>query len=162
MKALFLHGLGSKPGGTKARALATAGYEVLNPLLPREDFGESIRIAQEVIDTAQPDIVIGSSRGGAVGMCVSTRGAPLILIAPAWTRFLDSTQTAEWNIRVDSQKTIILHSDNDEIVLPTDSDILMQENNIKRIRVGKCHRMSDPDALEALLDVVGWLTKVGA
>ena len=159
MKALFLHGLESKPGGTKADALKAAGYTVLNPALPRESFDESIRIAQNMIDKEEPDVVIGSSRGAAVGMCVSTRGASLILIAPAWTRFLDSTQIAEWNIRVDSQKTIILHSDNDEIVLPTDSDILTQENNIERIRVGKCHRMSDPDALEALLDVAKYLTK---
>jgi hypothetical protein len=159
MKALFLHGLESKPGGTKAKVLSSAGYEVFNPLLPRESFDESIRIAQEVIDNEQPDIVVGSSRGGAVGMCISTRGAPLVLIAPAWTMFLNPTQIAEWNIRVDAQKTIILHSDNDTIVLPIDSTNLMNEHGIKRIKVGVDHRMGDPEALEALLDVTKYLTK---
>jgi len=159
VKALFLHGLESKPGGSKATSLKNAGYTVFNPALPRESFDESIRIAQDIVDKEKPDIVIGSSRGGAVGMCISTRGAPLVLIAPGWQNYLSTTQIAEWNIRVDSKKTMILHSDNDVIVLPEDSDILVQENDLKRIRVGSCHRMSDPEALEALLDVTNWLTK---
>lgn len=159
MKVLFLHGLESKPGGTKPKFLKLAGHEVLNPQLPKEDFLESIRITQEVIDRESPDIVIGSSRGGAVGMCVSTRGAPLILIAPAWRRFTTPLQMDEWDIRVDAKNTMILHSDNDSIVLPKDSEALVERNNIQRICIGKDHRMSDPEALEAILDVAKFLTK---
>ena len=82
LKVLFLHGLESKPGGTKATFLKKNGYDVLNPALPRNDFNISVKVAQDTIDAEKPDLVVGSSRGGAVAMCVSTRGAPLILILP--------------------------------------------------------------------------------
>tara|TARA_B100001094_G_C18125857_1_gene769416 strand:+ start:281 stop:763 length:483 start_codon:yes stop_codon:yes gene_type:complete len=159
MKVLFLHGLESKPGGSKAKHLAKAGYKVLNPALPRESFAESVAIAQEVIDNEMPDLVIGSSRGGAVAMSVSTRGAGLILIAPAWKRFVDEDRMKEFKVRVDSQNTIILHSDHDDLVLPQDSDYLSESFGVKKVCVGESHRMSDPEALEALLDITKWLAK---
>lgn len=159
MKILFLHGMESKPGGTKATFLKKAGHEVLNPALPRNDFEISVKVAQDTIDTEQPDLVIGSSRGGAVAMCVSTRGAPLILIAPAWKRFVNAQRLGEFEIRQDCQKTIILHSDNDDVVLPEDSSHLESMYGIKKVCVGENHRMSDQDALEALLDTAEWLTK---
>ncbi len=159
MKILFLHGMESKPGGTKATFLKNAGFDVLNPALPRNDFGISVKVAQDTIDTENPDLVVGSSRGGAVAMCVSTRGAPLILIAPAWQRFLSVQQLGEFKIRLDNQRTLILHSDNDDVVLPEDSNQLESMYGIKKICVGENHRMSDQDALEALLDAANWLTK---
>lgn len=159
MKVLFLHGLESKPGGTKARHLQNEGYTVLNPALPRESFEASIKIAQELIDAEKPDLVVGSSRGGAVGMCVNTLGAPLVLIAPAWSRFMNNQHMNEWHIRCEPQKTIILHSENDSIVLPHQTDELCRAHGIKRINVGLGHRMNDGEALEALVDVTRWLTK---
>ena len=44
MKILFLHGLESKPGGTKAKVLAEAGHEIFNPALPKDSFEESMEI----------------------------------------------------------------------------------------------------------------------
>ena len=157
MRVLFLHGLESKPGGTKARYLQEAGYEVLNPALPKTSFEDSISIAQDVIDDMKPDVVVGSSRGGAVAMSVSTRGAPVVLIAPGWSRFMDEQQMREWDIRCEPQRTIILHSRNDDIIPIEDSEALNKHHNIKIIEVGDNHRMSDEDALAAMLDVVQWL-----
>ena len=157
MRVLFLHGLESKPGGTKARYLQEAGYEVLNPALPKTSFEDSISIAQDVIDDMKPDVVVGSSRGGAVAMSVSTRGAPVVLIAPGWSRFMDEQQMREWDIRCEPQRTIILHSRNDDIIPIEDSEALNKDHNIKIIEVGDNHRMSDEDALAAMLDVVQWL-----
>ena len=157
MRVLFLHGLESKPGGTKARRLKEEGYEVLNPALPRESFEDSVNIAQDVIDNMQPDLVVGSSRGGAVAMSISTRGAPIVLIAPGWKRFMNDRQVGEWNIRCEPQKTIILHSRNDDIIPIEDSETLNENGNIKIIEVGENQRMSDEDALAAMLDVVQWL-----
>ena len=159
LKVLFLHGLESKPGGTKATFLKKEGYDVLNPALPRNDFEISVKVAQDAIDTENPDLVVGSSRGGAVAMSVSTRGAPLILIAPAWQRYMSVRQLCEFKVRLDSQKTIILHSDNDDVVLPEDSNQLESMYGIKKISVGENHRMSDDEALEALLDSAKWLLK---
>lgn len=159
MKVLFLHGLESKPGGTKARFLKEAGFEVINPALPRDSFDISVKIAQDIIDVEAPDVVVGSSRGGAVAMSVNTCGAPVVLIAPAWKRFLSEQQMQTWDIRCEPQRTIVLHSRNDNIVLPEDSDYLHEQWGVKVMDVGENHRMSDDDALAALLDVVQWLGK---
>lgn len=66
MKTLFLHGWQSAPGGLKPTFLKDCGYEVLNPALPEDDFDTAVRIAQAEYDQGQPDVVVGSSRGGAV------------------------------------------------------------------------------------------------
>jgi len=157
MKVLFLHGLESKPGGTKAAYLESKGYEVLNPALPKTDFEESIRIAQEVIDQEQPNVIVGSSRGGAVAMGVNPCGASVVLIAPGWRRFLNEEKIAEWNIRCEPSTTMILHSKNDDIIPLADSEEIVRNHGVKLIEVGTGHRMSDTDALEALHDVVKWL-----
>lgn len=53
MKILFLHGWTSVPGGRKPTFLTNAGHTVLNPL-------------------HHPDVVVGSSRGGAVAMNIES------------------------------------------------------------------------------------------
>ena len=50
MKILFLHGKESKPGGKKAVFLEMAGHTVLNPLLPKNDWNESVKIARKVYE----------------------------------------------------------------------------------------------------------------
>ena len=68
MKILFLHGWHSVPGGVKPTLLIQHGHEVLNPALPDEDFDEAVRIVQAEVDRHPPDVIVGSSRGGAVAM----------------------------------------------------------------------------------------------
>ena len=68
MKILFLHGWQSTPGGLKPTYLKDHGHDVLNPALPDDDFDAAVRIAQAEYDRGQPDVVVGSSRGGAIAM----------------------------------------------------------------------------------------------
>jgi len=139
MKILFLHGLESKPGGSKAQYLEGLGHVVFNPLLPKHDFEESVYIAQEYIDNEMPDVIVGSSRGGAVAMAADTKGTRLVLIAPAWRKFDVAPQVP--------QNTTILHCTSDSLVHFEDSEELGIGNLIP---CGESHRMSDVDALEAL------------
>ena len=140
MKILFLHGLESKPGGSKPQYLEGLGHVVLNPHLPREDFGASVRIAQEEIDLELPDLVVGSSRGGAVAMSLDLKGAGLILIAPAWRRFDVASNVPAG--------TKVLHCTTDSIVHYEDSEEI--KGGAELVPCGDDHRMSDTDALEAL------------
>lgn len=144
MKILFLHGLESRPGGSKAQYLEGLGHTVLNPFLPRDDFDKSVRIAQEEIDLESPDVVVGSSRGGAVAMSLDLKGAKLVLIAPAWKRFDVNAATPAG--------TNILHCRSDDIVFYEDSEEIEGSPNL--IPCGDDHRMSDPDALSALGNVI--------
>jgi predicted esterase YcpF (UPF0227 family) len=68
MRILFLHGWNSVPGGVKPTYLKDHGHEVINPKLPDDDFAEAVRIAQAEFDQHRPEVVVGSSRGGAVAM----------------------------------------------------------------------------------------------
>src|SRR5207244_7027857 len=83
MKVLFLHGWQSVPRGVKPTFLAQHGHEVINPALPHEDFEQAVRIAQAEFDKHQPDVVVGSSRGGAVAMTINSGDARLVLLCPA-------------------------------------------------------------------------------
>ena len=64
MTILFLQGWNSVPGGVKPTYLKDHGHEVVNPALPHDDFAEAVRIAQTEFDQRQPQVVVGSSRGG--------------------------------------------------------------------------------------------------
>jgi len=108
MKILFLHGWQSTPGALKPTYLKDHGHEVLNPALPDDDFDAAVRIAQAEYDQGQPDVVVGSSRGGAVAMNIDSGETPLVLLCPAWKTW-GTAMTVKPN-------TIILHSRADETV----------------------------------------------
>ena len=146
MKILFLHGLGSKPGGVKPSYLAQHGHDVLNPQLSDDDFEESIRIAQSEYDRHCPDIVVGSSRGGGVAINIDSKDTPLVLLCPSWKnkRMADKVKP----------DTVILHSRQDEVIPFSESEELLSNSGLAPesiIEVGSEHRMADEDSLRAML-----------
>lgn len=141
-KILLLHGKESQPGGSKAAAILSAGYELINPDL-RTGWGEALQRAQDAVDTHKPDVVVGSSRGGALAVNIDTNGAPRVLIAPAWRMFGSATSVPG--------NTVILHSRVDDIVPFEDSEELAKTSGAKLVEVGADHRMSDSAALGAML-----------
>ena len=145
-RVLFLHGLESSPGGTKPMALEALGHDVFNPSLPKDDFDESVRIAQEEVDLVQPDVIVGSSRGGAVAMSINPGPAKMILIAPAWRKF-DVPPSVPAN-------SSILHCPGDGIVDFEDSQILEAVCQANLVPCGAGHRMNDEDALQTLSKLV--------
>ena len=146
MKILFLHGWNSKPGGVKPAFLAQHGYTVVNPALPDEDFAEAVRIAQGEFDRNCPDVVVGSSRGGAVAMNIAAGDVPLVLLCPAWKRW----GTAE----MVKPTSVILHSRADEVIPFAESEELVRNSRLPTsalIEVGTDHRLADPEPLQAML-----------
>ena len=83
MQILFLHGWTSVPGGKKPTFLKEHGHDVLNPSLPDDDFPESVRIAEVEHNRHHPDVIVGSSRGGAVAMNMDSKHTPLVLLWPS-------------------------------------------------------------------------------
>ena len=84
MKILFLHSWHSVVGGVKPTHLKDAGHTVINPALDDDDFDLAIRTAQAEYDQHQPDVIVGSSRGGAVAMNIDSKDTPMVLLCPAW------------------------------------------------------------------------------
>src|SRR5262249_54136198 len=118
MKILFLHGWHSVPGGVKPTFLKDQGHEVFNPALPDEDFAEAVHVAQDLFDTHQFDVVVGSSRGGAVAMNLRSGTTPLVLLCPAWKKY-GSAETVK-------KDTTILHARVDDVVPFADSQELVR------------------------------------
>src|SRR5262245_31802434 len=86
MTILFLHGWQSVPGGVKPTYFVQHGHDVINPKLPDDDFADAVKIAQAAFDKDKPQVVVGSSRGGAVAMNINSGGAALVLLCPAWKK----------------------------------------------------------------------------
>jgi alpha-beta hydrolase superfamily lysophospholipase len=147
MKILFLHGWQSVPGGVKPSYLAQHGHEVINPKLPDEDFAQAVRIAQEEFDKHRPQAVVGSSRGGAVAMTISSGDARLALLCPAWKKY--------GRAKIVKAGTVILHSRADDVVPFADSEELVRNSGLPAsalVEGGDDHRLADPEPLLKMLE----------
>jgi len=147
MQVLFLHGWTSTPGGRKPTFLKNNGHEVLNPALPDDDFDEAVRIAQAEYDEHRPDVIVGSSRGGAGAMNINSKGTPLVLLCPAWKKWGTATTV--------KKNTTILHSRQDDVVPFEDSKELVANSGLPTealIEVGNDHRLADSQSLATMLE----------
>ena len=149
MTILFLHGWQSTPGGLTPTYLKVHGHTVFDPALPDDDFDLAVSIAQSVYNRHQPDVVVGSSRGGAVAITIDSGTTPLVLLCPAWKTWGTATKV--------TPNTTILHSRADETVPFANSEELVANTGLPSsalIEVGTEHRLAEPDALGKMLDVV--------
>jgi hypothetical protein len=124
---LYLHGWNSVVGGVKPTSLRSRGHEVIEPALDHDDFEMALATAQAAFDASQPDVVVGSSRGGAVAMNLRSGHARLVLLCPAWKKWGSAGAV--------KPGTIILHSRGD-------------------VEVGTDHRLAEPEPLRALARAV--------
>ena len=146
MKILFLHGWKSVPGGVKPTYLKDHGHTVLNPALNDDDFEAAVRTAQAEYDQNNPDVIVGSSRGGAVAMNIESGDTPIVLLCPAWKNWGAATTI--------KQNSVILHSRQDDVIPFADSEELVANSGLPPetlIEVGNDHRLADPEPLRAML-----------
>jgi hypothetical protein len=146
MIVLFLHGWGSGPSGKKPSFLRSHGLQVIAPELPDHDFTASLEVAQQTLKQIHPDVLVGSSRGGAVAMNIDTGAARLVLLCPAWKVF-GSARTVKAG-------TTILHCPND-CVVPFQASVQLIENSrlpeTSLLATGVDHRLGDPESLNRML-----------
>jgi hypothetical protein len=151
MVILFLHGWHSVPGGLKPTYLKEHGHDVINPQLDDDDFDAALKTAQAAYDSHQPDVVVGSSRGGAVALNIDSQSTPLVLLCPAWKNW-GSVATLKSN-------AMILHSRLDDVIPFADSQDLVARSGLPSdtlIEVGNDHRLAD----EASLSVMLWACRI--
>jgi hypothetical protein len=149
VKILYLHGWNSVVGGMKPTHLKSHGQEVIEPALDHDDFQAALQTAQAAFDEHQPDVVVGSSRGGAVAININSGSARLVLLCPAWKKWGQAK-----TVRPGTQ---ILHSRADDVIPFADSFELITMSGLPDsalIEIGTDHRLADPEPLEALLRAV--------
>lgn len=154
MRILFLHGWHSVIGGAKPTYLKDAGHEVLNPPLDDDNFDAALRTAQDFYDRHHPDLIVGSSRGGAAAMNLDSCDTPLVLLCPAWKKWGAAT-TLKAN-------SAVLHSRMDDVIPFSDSMELVANSNLPQetlIEIGNDHRLADPEPLLAMLEACERLGK---
>jgi hypothetical protein len=149
MRILYLHGWNSVVGGVKPTYLKSHGHEVIEPVLDHDDFEAALTTAQAAFDQHQPNVVVGSSRGGAVAVNLESGNSRLVLICPAWKKW-GTAKTVK-------PGTKILHSRADDVVPFADSVELLAKSGLPAeslIEVGQDHRLADPEPLGVLLRAV--------
>ena len=130
-------------------AFSTDWATVINPKLPDEDFNLAVQIAQEEFDHHQPQVVVGSSRGGAVAMNIKS-GNAIVLLCPVWKKW-GTARTVRLG-------TVILHSRADDVIPFAHSEELVRNSGLPLsalIEVGMDHRLADQEPLEAMLRACG-------
>ena len=150
MLILFLHGWQSIPGGLKPTFLMQHGHTVINPALPDDDFAAALAIAQTEFDKHQPNVIVGSSRGGALAMNLQAGETPLVLLCPAWKKY-GTAKTIKAN-------STILHSRADDVVPFADSEELVRNSGVPvytLVETASDHRLADPESLEIMLEACG-------
>ena len=140
-KLLLLPGWSSS-GSAKRVFLTFVGYNVLQPSLSDWSFRRAVSQAQEAYDAFRPDVIVGSSRGGAVAMNMNSGGTPLVLLAPAWKRWGKATSV--------KNNCVVVHSPHDDVVPYSESVELCGKSEARLISAGADHRLNDPQARKAL------------
>jgi len=152
-KILFLHGWFST-GSSKRLFLDFLGHDVFSPKLSDWSFSDAVNQAQKSYKSFQPDLIVGSSRGGAVAMNIDSGNTPMVLLSPAWKKFGKSDKLEKNNV-------ILIHSPNDRMVSPKNSAELMLnsvdgvslysggENHRLNCKIGRMHLKK---AINQLLD----------
>lgn len=145
MKILFLHGWRSVPGGVKPSYLKSHGHDVLNPPLDDDDFAAALKAAQLAYDQYIPDVIVGSSRGGAVALNLNSAETPLVLLCPAWKNWGTACKL--------KPNSVILHSRADDVIRFADSEELVACSHLPPgtlMEVGHDHRLADEQSLEVM------------
>ncbi len=143
MRILFLHGWNSVPGGVKPTHLKDHGHTVLNPSLDDDNFDAAVSTAQAEFDQHKPDVIVGSSRGGAVALNIDSGNTPLVLLCPAWKNW--------GTVKTVRPDTVILHSRTDDVIPFSDSEELARSSGATLMEVGTDHRLVEPEPLAAML-----------
>lgn len=151
MRILFCHGKEGSTDGTKATMLRESFKTAVIPKLTNSyeagDFATDLYLVEAL--AAGADVLIGSSRGGAL-VCQADTDVPKVMIAPAWKKFQV--------LPLLTKNDVILHSKKDDLVPYEDSVRLADLFGCRLIECGNDHRMSDPDTLALIKKTIKEIT----
>ena len=117
LRVQFAHGLEGSPSGSKAKLLAEH-FDARTPAMDTGDFDACVALHAEVAREFRPDVLVGSSFGGAVVVALLQRGlftGPTLLLAQAALRYGLPARLP------DSVPVWLVHGTRDDLVDPEES-----------------------------------------
>jgi predicted esterase len=153
LKVQFVHGLESGPGSSKATYLDRF-FDAETPSMDTRDFEASVTSQGAHLERFIPDVLVGSSFGGAVALALLQRGVyegPTVLLAPAHAHFGIEARIPE------RTRVVIAHGLRDDVVSVDDSRTLAASGTagyVELVLVDDEHRLAtllEGDALATLV-----------
>jgi len=141
LRVQFVHGLESGPGSAKALYLDRR-FDTVARAMDTSDFEASVGVQAEEIGAQEPDVLVGSSFGGAVALALLQRGlytGPTLLLCPAYRNFGVEGRIPE-GLRV-----LVVHGTRDTVVPIEDSRALARtgsSGSVALVEVDDEHRLA--------------------
>jgi pimeloyl-ACP methyl ester carboxylesterase len=145
IRVQFIHGLESSPQGRKAQ-LFERYFEACTKAMNTGDFWGCVEVQAKAIDEFHPDVLVGSSFGGAVAVALLRRNqwrGPTVLLAQAALRY-DPDARLPNGIPV-----ILVHGLKDDVIDIEDSRKLARTGSPQLVRLIE---VDDGHELKALVD----------
>jgi pimeloyl-ACP methyl ester carboxylesterase len=161
LRVQFIHGLESSPQGTKARLFAEH-FDARTPAMDTSDFEGCVALQAEVLREFRPDVLVGSSFGGAVAVALLQRGlwrGPTLLLAQAALHYGIAPELPE-GVRV-----WLVHGSRDALVDPDESRRLARSGTpglVRAIELDDDHPLSETVRSGRLLALVRELCAAAA
>jgi pimeloyl-ACP methyl ester carboxylesterase len=149
----FVHGLESSPSGDKARYFSRHFDAVTLPM-DTSVFEASVGVQAARIAERSPDVLVGSSFGGAVALALLVRGifrGPTLLLAPAH-RYYGVEEGVPLGVPV-----LIVHGTRDSVVSIEGSRALARTGTLGLVRLVEVddeHRLGTLTQSDALANLV--------
>jgi pimeloyl-ACP methyl ester carboxylesterase len=151
----LIHGLEGSPRGAKAQYLAQR-FELLCPEMNTGDFEAALATQAAALVEFRPDVVVGSSFGGAVALALVQRGpwaGPTLLLAPALGHFGVALSVPP------GAPVTVVHGTRDAICPVEDSRRLAAAGGVRLVELDDEHRLSTLLGDERLAD---WVRELAA
>jgi alpha/beta superfamily hydrolase len=161
LRVQFIHGLEGSPQGAKARLLAEH-FWAHTPAMDTRDFASCVAVQADALRSFRPDVLVGSSFGGAVAVELLRRElwrGPTLLLAQAAVKRDAKARLPE------GVPVWLVHGRHDEIVDAEDSRVLARTGTPRLVRL---FELDDDHPLHAtvksgrLLDLVRELAAASA
>ncbi|HEX4337760.1 MAG TPA: alpha/beta fold hydrolase [Polyangiaceae bacterium] len=153
LKVQFIHGLEGGPGSSKATYLDRF-FDTETPSMDTADFEGALAVQAAHLERFAPDVLVGSSFGGAIALALLVRGihrGPTVLLAPAHVYFGVTGPVP------DGTRVVIAHGLRDDVVSVEDSRKLAATGTpgyVELVLVDDEHRLAtllEGDALATLV-----------
>ncbi len=157
-KVLFVHGLEGSPQGAKARLFAEH-FDASTPAMDTTNFDACVDVQARAIESFRPDVLVGSSFGGAVVVALLVQGAwrgPTLLLAQAAVHYDADARLPE------DVPVWIVHGTRDTLIPVEHSRRLAGTGSPDRVRlleVDDDHPLHDSVASGALVE---WIREITA